>query len=312
MKGFYLLGLLLSLTISITAQIWCAPYAEWHYTRTSVSGVGYSKLTYAGTITVNAQLCQQINYFSEQQNPPSPTVNSYTLIPSYTRLSNNVVYLLNKNTNVFDTLYNYNAIPGSKWLLPSVYTNTVMAPCGKSLLTVIDTGHTIIQTVSLKWFKVQILKNNITSSDTLYERFGLLNNYFFQYDNCSSVYDYVEGGPLRCYNDNQIVNYKTVNFACNYLYIATSLEENYTKNHLSLYPNPVNSILNLQVFFNFSKEDNLVIEVVDISGRKLHIEELNRNEEKITLNLKELENGMYFVKVINQGLLLGVKQIIKE
>ena len=125
MKKLLCILFVLFFAFNVKAQIWCPPGTTWHYNKIIFGGNGYTRVTYAGTVTVNAKVCQQLNGFTEYYDPTSipSQVTSYTLIPYYTYFSNNVVFLKDAFSNAFDTLYDFNAIPGSKWLLPERYSN---------------------------------------------------------------------------------------------------------------------------------------------------------------------------------------------
>jgi hypothetical protein len=294
MKQICLISIIFLLNFSIKAQSWCPSNAQWHYNKISNNGSGYTQLTYVGSATVNAIVCQQINYFSEHYNPSvSPYLFSYTLAPYYTYLTNNIVFLLNQSTNNFDTLYNFAAIPGSQWLMPASYSYTFLNTCSKSKLTVLDTGRNNIEGVSLKWFKVQIDKGATIFNDTIYERLGLLKYYFMNYDLCTVTQDYVSGGYLRCYSDNQILNYKKVPTACNYFYNPLSVSKNFILDEINIFPNPLRDKITIEFELN-----KILLTKVNISnslGQLIY--ESNNPQQKSEIDLSALPFGVYFLKV---------------
>lgn len=283
------------------AQIWCAPNAEWYYTRYTLMGNSYSKITYAGTVTINSYTCQQLNYYSEMYSQLSGTTTSFTISPYYTYTSNTVVFLNEKNTNNFDTLYYFNANPNYEWLLPASYANTAIATCARSKVTVLDTGHQVIQGNNLRWLRVS-LTNGFPSTDTIFERIGFLKNYFLQYDRCTASQDYHEGGPLRCYSDNQILNYKKVSYACNYLSIPSNLREYSSLFHLKVYPNPANSSLTVDLNDN----NNCSIRLINSLGQVVYQVEYSL-ERKQEIDISDLVPGIYLLKIER----LGISNIVK-
>jgi hypothetical protein len=271
-------------------------------------GPGYAKLNYSGTVTINSQVCQQINYYCQAlQLNNSISTTTYTPY-HYTRESNNVVYLYNQNTNVFDTLYDFGATVGSKWLMPANYPGTSFQnPCNKLTLTVLDTGHTNIQSANLKWLKVNITTFNTQYqiTDTIYQRFGLLNTYFFNYDLCTGILDYTEGGSLRCFSDNQITNYKRTTQQCNFLPLG--MNENEISQNLKLFPNPVADYLTLQ---NPDLNDqNGRIYFYSVLGEEMKNLPFH-NMEKI--DTKDLKQGIYFLKFISSTNKIYNCKIIKN
>ncbi len=304
MKKLIVLGFILFWTFSSKAQMYATPNSEWYYSRISINGPSYSQITLGGTITINSQVCRQLNYFNKTFFYSSGTTYTTSQIPyRYVYENNKVVYLYNQNTNNFDTLYNYNAAIGSKWLLPAIYTNTFFTPCNRTILTVIDTGHATISGVNLKWLKTDV--------DTIYERIGFLTKYYFQYDNCTSPYDYNEGGYLRCFNDNQIINYNKTGNVCNYLYSSVSVKENNINNYFKIYPNPFNSVINLE-FYGFSENSATIFEFKIVNTLGQVVQTSNIQNQTTALNISNLKIGIYFLQVFNNKKLIGTRKIVKE
>ncbi len=292
MKKLILLSFVLFFTINAKAQTFATPNSQWYYSRIALLGPSYAQITVGGTVTIASKICRQLNYINQTFNYPNGPINTTSIIPyRYIYENNKVVYLYNPNTTNFDTLCNYNAAIGSKWLLPAIYTNTFLSTCNRTLLTVIDTGRSTIQGISLKW-----IKSNV---DTIYERIGFLTQYFFQYDNCTTAYDYNEGGGLRCFSDNQILNYNRTNNTCSYLYTTTSLNKQPLNNYLKIYPNPANEILNVD-FVTLSRLDaTYKIEIINALGQVIKEEEITFKDNKATISTKELANGVYVLTLLD-------------
>jgi hypothetical protein len=209
-----------------------------------------------------------------------------------------VVYLYNQYTNVFDTLYNYGANIGDSWRMPAYLNPSFTSQCNRVLFTVLDTGHKVIQSQNLKWLKVQ-------GGDTIFQRIGLLNNYFFNFDICTGVVDYTEGGPLRCFSDNQITNYKRIPQPCTFL--ISGINDNEISQKLEIFPNPASEHLNL---VNSDLHDqNGEIYFYNILGEEVKKFQL-KNKEKI--NIESLNKGIYFVKFISSDNKIYSGKIIKS
>lgn len=187
------------------SQSWCYPGASWYYTRNNAFSSGYSNLNYVYDTVIAGKNCNKITKFYQGNSTGGPFAVYGTSI--FTYLNNNVVYIKDVTgaTSNFDTLFNYGAAIGDKWsLAPSSWTT-----CSNSRVTVQDTGRSNIMGKWLKWFKVSIQSNIGTSMDTIYERIGCLVNYMlYPGDVCPKSYDTEDGGPLRCYSDNQIAGYR--------------------------------------------------------------------------------------------------------
>jgi len=80
---------------------------------------------------------------------------------------------------------------------------------------------------------------------------------------------------------------------------VVGIAENINNLRVSVYPNPVSDILNIQL----SQSDNVtMISIYDMTGREIHKQNLpNLNNQVLVSNLSE---GMYFYKVINRNSLI--------
>ncbi len=90
---------------------------------------------------------------------------------------------------------------------------------------------------------------------------------------------------------------------------ATTIDE--VKNtEVRIFPNPFNNLLNLSVF---GITDEISIEVFDLSGNRVHKETKKVVTKRISLSLKDVKGGIYFVKVKNaNGKSLVTQKIIKR
>lgn len=91
---------------------------------------------------------------------------------------------------------------------------------------------------------------------------------------------------------------------CNTEFVATLSNQNFAFNNLNYYPNPVKNSLTIS---NSSTIDE--VEITSILGQKMLSKKVNDLQAEI--NLSELSNGIYFVKVSSEGQEKTFK-IIKE
>jgi hypothetical protein len=306
MKKYFSICLAMLFMGSLRAQSWCPPGAEWYHTRYTMNGSSYVKINYTGTVVVNTFTCQQLNYQIGSRSGFTNQVTISNSLPTfYTYISNSVVYLRIDNTTNFDTLYHFNAVPGNQWLLPANKVTGIT--CTKSKLTVLDTGHRVVQGVNLRWLKVNI-SNGFPATDTIYERLGFKQHFFLAFDLCSGQHDYYYGGPLRCYSDNQILNYKLITDSCDHLQLyLNSIEENSILNSVKIYPNPTAD----KIFIDY---DNLEAKTVKLLitnplGQVIQIGESPLPTQEI--NIRTLEIGFYFLTVQSENR-QKVFKILKE
>ncbi|MDX2174339.1 MAG: T9SS type A sorting domain-containing protein [Bacteroidota bacterium] len=303
MRKLMLFIFLLNL-LPVKAQVWCTPNAEWYFNRASdwYNLLGYTKMNYVGNFTVNTVNCQKLvrqstyysNWYQSLQNQADTM---------YTTLSNNVVYKYYPTTNSLDTIYNFNANIGDKWSL-SPKTQTT---CAKSRVTVIDTGHKFIQGVYLKWQKVIINGYFMTGytltplTDTIIERLGSLKySLLFTYNLCPWATDGPGPESLRCYSDNQIINYTQTTLTCNYYALPTGINDLKTTDiGLKIYPNPANDLLNVTPIG--VEASNSKIKIYNSLGQLIREEEITFKENRAVINTKDLANGVYVLTLFTSA-----------
>ncbi|MCA6436382.1 MAG: T9SS type A sorting domain-containing protein [Bacteroidetes bacterium] len=303
-----LFALLLIISLKITAQSWCPLGAEWYfYWQDAFKAPGHIKYNYTGTVTINNKVCQQINAYKIDFSPNLVTTytSSYNV---YTYTDNNVVYLTNSIGTSFDTLYNFNANVGDKWsLTPKNYTC-----CALSRVNVTATGTQVVQGVTLKWLKVSItgfsaFSNTTTGpfNDTIMERTGAFKYSLFEtFPICPYVSDGPQEKSLRCYSDNQILNYKKVSGACNYTYVSL-LESKKDNKYFELFPNPTNSKISLSLPQYLTSK----IQIINSLGQQIF--ESTTAQYKLEIDCSNWLSGIYLVYISNnEG--KEVVKLIKE
>ncbi|MBX3165469.1 MAG: hypothetical protein KF900_13420, partial [Bacteroidetes bacterium] len=142
---FFSIAILFGVKVSAQDTTWCPQGATWYfeysqnfYSMAMVKN-GYVELKYTGDTTINKIVCKKIiGKFSgctscwHRNLSVYPKVVIHNFRTYYTYENNGVIYLYNKNSSKFDTVVNFNANIGDKWLRAS--------GCG-DVLTVTDTGH---------------------------------------------------------------------------------------------------------------------------------------------------------------------------
>ncbi len=85
----------------------------------------------------------------------------------------------------------------------------------------------------------------------------------------------------------------------------TAIKESSNDDGVLLYPNPTSGKLKL-IIQNLKEKESCMIKITDMLGRE--VKQLNFEEE---IDISDLENGIYFVAILQNGKTLGVKKIIK-
>ncbi len=260
------------------AQSWCPPGATWTYTHTDGWMYdGMARYQYIGDTLMEGGTAQIITLHTEGHFWPLDTVLVGDCEKFFTRLIGDRVDLWTGTD--FDTLYNFAALPGDHW-----HINSPDAEDPFLVLTVQDTGHTVIDGISLRYLVTSL--SNSTGADTIIERLGSLPYHFVPW--ALSVLD-APNGPLRCYEDVDI-NYHSPAwpFGCTSIAGVPEVEES----AISISPNPGTDHITLQL-----PAGPHVITLQDATGRSLL--EQRTTEQQPVINTSGLSPGIYLLRIDN-------------
>jgi Secretion system C-terminal sorting domain len=282
---------------TITAQIWCPAGAHWTYNVSSLGFPGYVDVVYSGDTVVNSITCKKLRKTFIGQNFSSAFIQN-PMGTEITYEQNGVVFI--KDNSVFDTLYNFKALIGDKW---NMVRKSNMCDSTSSI-TVLDTGTIVIHSVPLKFLAVKLhfsAGNGIDHNDTIIEKIGFTSSYFIATDLCNAMLDAGEGGPFRCYNDNNFSTYKPhYSGACDFI---TGINEINAAALMTIYPNPTKNNLTIN-----TRERNLSYVLYSMDGRSLKEGKVTANEIKC----EELLSGMYLLAVKGEDGFLHYFKFTKE
>ena len=227
------------------AQNWAPNGAQWHY---SYYGFfpGYVDIAYTGDTLIDGQVTKKLSKTFHGLGW-GMGVTSYSIGTEYTYEANGVVYL--RYQNQWDTLYNFNAQVGDSWrMAKQPFTNVATQ---NSRIKILATGNLLINNETRKYLVAEKCDSTNISlgwlNDTLIENIGFLHDYLLPYDQFDGAVDGNEGGPFRCYSDNNFALYKP-NYleVCDYIMGTTELEANAT---FQVFPNPVSDQINMPVAY---------------------------------------------------------------
>ncbi len=224
------------------AQNWAPNGAQWHY---SYYGFfpGYVDIAYSSDTLIDGQVTKKLTKTFHGLGW-GMDVTSYSIGTEYTYEANGVVYL--RYQNQWDTLYNFNAQVGESWrMAKQPLISNIIPP--NSRMKVMSTGTMMINNEARNYFVIDKCDSNNMSfgflQDTLIENIGFLHEYLLPYDQFDGAVDGNEGGPFRCYSDNNFAIYKP-NYleVCDYIMGTTELEGSAS---FQVYPNPVSDQINI-------------------------------------------------------------------
>ena len=268
------------------SQTWCAPGANWKYSYMNGFGTeGYTQILYYGDTVINGQLSHILNKHIYAFNYQNSQDVDFDAGKEYTFETNGIVYLWD-NTN-WDTLYNFNANVGESWRMPKQpFTN---ACDSNSMLTVTATGTKMINSQTLNYLVVDFSFPN-GFSDTIVEKIGFINSYLLPYDACNGALDANEGGPFRCYQDDNFSTYKP-HFAesCDFILGLYTID---LESNIQLFPNPASETLTISLPENASTTECILF---DNAGKEMKRFRVSGGENLV--DISGLENGIYLIQI---------------
>ena len=294
------------------AQSWFTPEAEWYYAYSSVGqDAGHVHGTLGNDTLIAGSMWKQVHLVRTAALLYQPPYTPFTaVLPNqFLREEDDIVQLLNVETQTFDTLYNMAAVPGDSWGIPSIAGAFFCPP--ESRYTVIDTGTWSINSVPLRWLAVDIayVDGDIEqlTPDTIVERIGALNSFVYP-PYCIGTVDGNEGGPVRCYSDADVsferILWTPLGSQCAYLPNSISEESALA---FTLAPNPSNGLLWIDVGSNVPS--NCTLTIYDARGQRITTQLLR--ETRTALDLSDLPTGPYLIQ-IRSGASLRTQVWVKE
>lgn len=287
MRRCYFLFLALALTPTVQAQLWCPPSAAWTANLFGLAVDGCENAVYFGDTIYQGRTAQHIavedivmNYMS----PPQDTVHW----DMYTSVQDSVVFQWTDSQG-WDTLYWFNAVPGSRWYPPGLPI-TQSELC--NALEVTDTAQVYINGLSLRQLTCAFLDQfgNITSNIfTITERFGTGSMHF---PAGACVTDEPAWMP-HTYVDNAFPLYD--NGAGSYCDHFSGVAERVARLNAMAFPNPGTDKLHIATTGNLMSE----VTVTDAMGRCMAY--LFSDSSTLELNAEDWISGLYLVRITSAG-----------
>jgi hypothetical protein len=122
-------------------------------------------------------------------------------------------------------------------------------------------------------------------------------------DGLYGVQNAVDTGYIKLYDDAMLVT-PLVNFGAGYEYGKSSIVktgtvvgvEDINSSSINIYPNPASTFINVN-----GLTGNATINIVDVLGRTVKTANYENNTNAIKIDITNLNNGNYFVKIIQDG-----------
>jgi hypothetical protein len=294
MKSSLVLLILLISQISF-GQTWCDAGATWKYSYVNLTAFGYTEIKYTGDTLISGQNASILDKRLYYYNFLSSQIGDDDLGEEYTYEDNGVIYLLFENN--WDTLYNFNATVGESW---SIAQEPLFSMCdSNSQVTVLATGTKTINSIALNYL---VLDYGFPSSliDTVIEKIGNIYNYLLPYDYCNAQLDAHEGGPFRCYEDDNFTLYKPhYTGECDFILEVNPLV---MEEVFALVPNPATSVIEIRGDITLGSE----YKIISLDGV-----ERQSGIVATSIDISKLTGGTYLYLTLENGHVFTTKFIIQ-
>ncbi|MCU0361352.1 MAG: T9SS type A sorting domain-containing protein [Bacteroidia bacterium] len=296
------------------AQNWCSPGAEWHY-RINITlfptmpgyADGYLKLNASGGDTIGGIVYYKLMgvFFGQTFGPGFP-LTSFVHYNATLYEQNKVAYISFPGYATYDTLVNLNASIGDKWRVSR--GDHSAGPCTQNVprpfVTVVDTGHTVINGLSLK--KVSVTLSSAPHyTETIIEKIGGTLGFLHLYYYCHV--DQMSYGGFVCYSDNNFPLYQTpgYNLPCNFTTVG---KDEFTLEGLELnvFPNPATEKVKIE-FSGENSPQQVQLIVHDFLGREVLSQDCTSGLE---INLTNLKEGLYTLSFVSETKVLAIRKLV--
>lgn len=263
---------------------------------------------YSKDTVVNATSCKLITGVFAGTWYSKAVYNSTVAVDRFITYENNrVLYLFNGSR--FDTVVNYKASIGDKWLRTGWYGTP------RTSVTVSDTLSEVVNGLRLKKIKTTHTYTHssipstatVTVNNTFLERiYNSESNYKRTTNPLFLLYGEHEWNvdepyyKFVCYRDNAFAQYGS---DC---YTLPTTENFSEPNAWLIYPNPFRNELILESSSSFPKHN---IQITDVFGKEVFRAVLQAPE---SIGLSDLQPGLYFVTVKNETGIVISQKVIKH
>src|SRR4051812_31447263 len=117
MKKRFLITFFLYLNCCYAQQPFCPAGAVWHYDYWQIGSGGFVRIAYAGDTVIQNINCKKLSAVQYQFFSSSSNIHVTTILnDQYIYQSGDTLFRLDQ-TGSFLILYNFNAAPGSEWIV---------------------------------------------------------------------------------------------------------------------------------------------------------------------------------------------------
>lgn len=274
--------------------------AEWYYSYDNVFTTGYIHIKAVKDTVIDGMECVKLEKreYGYSMDPwgIGPGLYESRIRKEYVASSENKVYLYRNQT--FNLWFDFDAEVGNSWPVPPPYNVDDMISDTAGFLTVEAKGTEVINGKELRYIDVidregsewgygNYLYGQCPYTVRIYERIGPFGCYLFPETHW--VADANEGGPFRCYEDEEIGYVSVFPYNCDYInpeYQAVVEQKN---DRMEVFPNPAEESVGISMTSNTP----FVVKLYDSMGRMIRV--LAGKESFLSINLNGLPSGLYFL-----------------
>ena len=288
-----LLFFLLTISENVVGQEWAPIGATWHYDQLEFSphnDRSFIKYSVIGDTIIEGQ---SVKVFEQALTTYLSHYDSILITRDTCYLSEigDSVYLYDKIYRSFKLIYNFSAEPGD--------TLRVWCNQGDTDIDVVVDSVTLININGFELKKLYVTSpfpQDCNMNGDIIENIGWTGFLFPQH----SIADPPIGGPLRCYSDPVIGDYKISEKDCDF--IVPIIESSMLG--VNVYPNPFNRIVRV----DDRNRTISRISIIDLSGRVVGDPVLVDDQ----LDLGDLSEGVYTLRIVTKEGRVGYRKLIKN
>lgn len=314
----FLILLLLAVSGTVKAQTHeFAPVgADWHYSYDNIFTTGYIHIKAVKDTVIDGTECVKLEKreygYSTDPWGIGPGLYSGKSRTEYVASSENKVYLYRNQT--FNLWFNFDAEVGDSWPVPPPYNVDDMISDTAGFLIVEAKGTEVINGREIRYIDVidqegsewgygDYLYGQSPYTVRIYERIGPVGCYMFPETHW--VADANEGGPFRCYEDEEIGYVSDFPYNCDYINpeYQTILERE--NDPMEVFPNPAEE----SVSISMTSSTPFIVKLYDGMGRMIRV--LTGKESFLTISLDGLPSGLYFLTCNAETNIFSTKLIKK-
>ena len=314
MKLFLFITLLFS-AFSSFSQVWIDQDAVWHYDINAGSLFqGFSKYEYTSDSIIQGHSCQVIekNQHRVVNYNGIYSHSNYQMETNFTYTNGDTVFWLVENE--FKVLYNFGAQVGDSWTIANADPTV---ECLDAIVEVDSIGTVVLNGNNLRWIAFHSQENSsYIFSGKAVERFGLFEltsnspNALFpvKFDCTDGVFIDYYLYNFTCFEDASFNLYNVTTQDCEYRASLSIDELNDTESGITFYMNQSENALFLS---NPENSDGISCTIINSLGQHVMNEKpLFKNSNTETIDVSNLNPGIYFLHINNNGLVQNERILI--